>query len=174
MNSQLNEILFSNTQKFVIEPGAYSDNLAMRRALSLNRNLSTLGYSLDMAGIQILASQSPAQMQQTWTELKTAIDHKTGASEFNSVDLFYPNFPEEVLAADEAALYLNAMLYYTFSQTDDERMKNIATMIHTAVAEEKQERLPLMEEYPRELKVINVAKDIDVYDFKCCFRNFGI
>ena len=72
-----------------------------------------------------------------YNDLTDIIKEYKGIDEFNSVELFYPNFPEEVMDKSEEALYINSLLYYTFSQTDDERCKTIAQMIRDSVTEEK-------------------------------------
>lgn len=156
MNKSINSILFNNLSKFSIPQNPIDieyENINM--ALSVNRNLGSYGYTLSTDAISALAKLPAQEICGVYNDLTDIIKEYKGIDEFNSVELFYPNFPEEVMDKSEEALYINSLLYYTFSQTDDERCKTIAQMIRDSVTEEKVNRLPLLENFPDKLKVIN-------------------
>ena len=156
MNKSINSILFNNLSKFSIPQNPIDieyENINM--ALSVNRNLESYGYTLSTDAISALAKLPAQEICEVYNDLTDIIKEYKGIDEFNSVELFYPNFPEEVMDKSEEALYINSLLYYTFSQTDDERCKTIAQMIRDSVTEEKVDRLPLLENFPDKLKVIN-------------------
>ena len=56
------------------------------------------------------------------------------------------------------------MLYYTFSQTEDERMTAIAQLIRDSVTEEEIQRLPLMTElYKDRVEILSLADKDEIH-----------
>ena len=161
MSKEMKQILFANTRKMVIEDGSLTnpDNVVL--ALTMNQKLQKYGMTLDSSAIRALSTQTAKEMAETWKEMDAILAEVTGAKDFNG-ELFYPNFPEEVMDRSYAELYLNSLFYYTFSQSNDELSLAIAHEIRAAVTEEKEERLPLLEEHPRELKVVNKGTEKDL------------
>lgn len=162
MKLEMKQILFANTRKMVIEEGSLSNPDNILLALTMNQKLQNYGMTLDASAIRALGTQTATEMAATWKEMESIIRAVSGADDFKG-DLFYPNFPEEVMDKSDAELYLNALFYYTFSQSNDELSLAIANEIRSAVVEEKQERLPLLEEHPRDLKVINKGTEKDLF-----------
>lgn len=158
---KLSSILFNNTQKFYVPEKTYEDYDNSMLVLSANRNLNSYGYTLSSNMIEKLSKHSDEDITSVYKDLISCIKQYIG-DDYNKIELFYPNFPEEVMEKSDEELYLNSLLYYIFSQTDDERMKNIALIIRDAVTEDKKDRLPLIEQFPRKLKVINAAKEHDL------------
>lgn len=158
---KLSSILFNNTQKFYVPEKTYEDYDNSMLVLSANRNLNSYGYTLSSNMIEKLSKYSDEDITSVYKDLISCIKQYIG-DDYNKIELFYPNFPEEVMEKSDEELYLNSLLYYIFSQTDDERMKNIALIIRDAVTEDKKDRLPLIEKFPRKLKVINAAKEHDL------------
>lgn len=158
---KLSSILFNNTQKFYVPEKTYEDYDNSMLVLSANRNLNSYGYTLSNNMIEKLSKYSDEDITSVYKDLISCIKQYIG-DDYNKIELFYPNFPEEVMEKSDEELYLNSLLYYIFSQTDDERMKNIALIIRDAVTEDKKDRLPLIEKFPRKLKVINAAKEHDL------------
>lgn len=163
MKKEMNHILFANTRKFVIEQGSLEEPKNAVLAMTMNKNLERYGYTLDAAALKMLSTQTPAEMQKTWSDLVYSVREVTGASLFENAELFYPNFPEEVMKADSAHLYLNSLFYYTFAQHNDKLMDAIAMELRKNMVEEAEERLPLMEEFPRELNIINCGTEQDLF-----------
>lgn len=162
MNKNMKTILFANTRKFVIDEGSLGEPNNIVMAMTLNKNLEKYGFTLDANALKALATQTPAEMQKTWNELVYAVCTVTGADVFSKKKLFYPNFPEEVMRTPEAQLYLNSLFYYTFAQSNNELMDAIADELRLSMVEEAQERLPLIENFPRELKIINKGTEQDL------------
>ena len=163
MNREMKSILFENTRKFVIEEGSLErpDNVVM--AVSLNKNLEKYGYTLDSSSLRALATQTPSEMKKTWSDLVNIIQEVTGEKQFKNSELFYPNFPEQVMSKSDAELYLNSLFYYSFSQSNDEIMNAIANDLRKTMVGEKEDRLPLLEEFPRDLKIINKGTENDLF-----------
>ncbi len=162
MTREMKKILFANTRKMVIEEGSLSapNNIAL--ALTVNKNLQQYGVTLDASALRALSTQTADEMVRTWQEMDAIISDVTGAKDFQG-ELYYPNFPEEVMSASEAHLYLNSLFYYTFAQSNDAVLDAIAEEIRSAFTQEKEERLPLLEEHPRELKVVNKGTEDDLF-----------
>ena len=158
-NMLTNELLFKNIHKVIIkspDSDIQCDNANI--ALSVNRNIEGFGYTLSTDALATLAKLPAADIQNFHNEIINILNESSGCKDYQSVDLFYPNFPEEVMEKSEIELYLNSLLYYTFSQTPDERMRMIADAIHQEITEEKINRLPLIEYFPAKLEVINLAE----------------
>lgn len=161
MNREMKKILFANTRKYVIEEGSLSNPDNVLLALTVNRNLQAYGMSLDASAIRALSTQTAMEMSKTWAEMKSIVEEVTGAEDFRG-ELFYRNFPEEVMGLSEAEMYLNSLFYYTFSQTNDKLSLAIADEIRNFVSQEKTDRLPLLEQFPREMKVVNKGTEKDL------------
>jgi len=162
MRKNMKRVLFANTRKYAIEEGsAQTQNLLM--ALSINRRLEAYGVTLSANALQTLSTQTAEEMARTWKDMEDVICDVMGCHHFKG-ELFYPNFPEEVIGKDEAELYLNALFYYAFSQTNNELMDQIADMIRDSVTENPKERLPLIERFPRTLTVINLGTEKDLFE----------
>lgn len=161
-NIEMKKILFANTRKYIIEEGSLNNPDNVLLALTVNKNLEAYGLSLDSSAIRALSTQTATEMAQTWKEMEGVVRDVTGAEHFNG-KLFYANFPEEVMEHSDAELYLNSLFYYTFSQSNDKLSQAIANELHSVISEEKKERLPLLEQFPRELKLVNKGTEQDLF-----------
>ena len=163
MTKEMKKILFANTRKFVIDHGSLETPENVVLALTVNHNLQQkYNMTLDSSAIRALSTQTAQEMAQTWKELDSILADVTGSSAFKG-ELFYRNFPEEVMEMSEAQLYLNSLFYYTFSQSNDELSLAIANELKNMMTEEKQDRLPLLEQFPRELGIINKGTEEDLF-----------
>ena len=160
--AEMKKILFSNTRKYIIEEGSLANPDNVLLALTVNKKLEAYGMSLDSSAIRALSTQTATEMSQTWKEMEGIVRDVTGAAHFNG-KLFYANFPEEVMGHTDAELYLNSLFYYTFSQSNDKLSQAIANELHSMISEEKKERLPLLEQFPRELKIVNKGTEQDLF-----------
>lgn len=161
MEKELNKILFNNQQKFVISSGDLDEGANMRHALTLNANLNAYGYCLDQNALNQLSTQTPEQMAQTWNDLIEIVKERTNAKNF-SHELFYPNFPEEVMAKSNIELYINSLTQYAALAIDCLAGTDLVSEVRDSIVEEKRERLPLLEDFPKDLKVINLAGEQDI------------
>jgi len=155
-----NSILFELEQKFEISE-SIADETYLVEAMSANKELSRYGYSLNTQGIFALAHNSAETIKTMKDHMCRILDDVVGLSDYSMSETFYPNFPEEVMEKDEMELALNAMLYYLFSQTDDEEMNAIAYSVRNMVTEESAERIlrkPLTDIPEQSMKIIGYAK----------------
>ena len=160
--TEMKKVLFANNRKMIIEEGSLTnpDNVLM--ALTVNKNLEKYGMTLDASALRALSTQTAEEMAKTWKEMETIIGDVSGASHFKG-ELFYPNFPEEVMRCSDAELYLNSLFYYTFAQSNNKLMDAIAEELRSVMVEEKKERLPLLEQFPRDLKVVPKGTEQDLF-----------
>ena len=161
VSNEMKRILFSNTRKLIIEEGSLTNPDNVLLALTVNKKLEQYGYSLDASAIRALSTQTPAEMANTWKEIEQIVRDVSGANMFNG-PLFYANFPEEVMAHTDAELYLNSLFYYAFAQTNDKLSQAIADELQSMMSETKSDRLPLLEQFPRELKIVNKGTEDDL------------
>jgi len=155
-----NSLLFEIEQKMEISSEA-SDKANLVEAVSANKEFSRFGYTLDTRGILALAHNEAETIKQIRDQVCEILDEAVGLSDYSHSEPFYPNFPEEVMAKSEMELALNAMLYYLFSQTDDEEMKEIAYSIREMVSSDSAERIlrtPSTNVPPQMLNIIGYAE----------------
>lgn len=162
MNYSMKKILFSNNRKMVIEEGSLTNPDNVLLALTVNKRLESYGVTLDASAIRALSTQTAEEMAKTCKEIESIIREVIGANDFNG-QLFYANFPEEVMDKDSAELYLNSLFYYAFAQTNDKLSLAIADELHSHMTDAEHERLPLLEQFPRELKIINKGTENDLF-----------
>ena len=154
-NQNVQKALFSNTKKFIVEQGSLGEPNNTVLALSINKRMERFGYTLDASALRALSTQTAEEMLETWQSLEDVLSDAVGASAFRDYDLLYKNFPEEVMEKSEAELYLNSMFYYAFAQSNDRNMHALAEAFMDSRQGVKQDRLPVLENFPRDLKIIN-------------------
>ena len=135
---ELNSIMFNNQQKFIIPlstDSVYPLTNNIQAVLTINRNLESFGYTLDTEILEQLSKFSIDDLTYIYNDIIDIIKEKIGINEFTKTNLFYSNFPDEVMDKSESELYFNSLLYYTFSQTDDVRDKIIASYIKDTVSD---------------------------------------
>ena len=129
------EILFNLTQKFDI-PAKSDAVINLDTALTFNKELSRYGKTLTLDAILNLATYSKKEIAKITKEMSEILDRSMGLSDFALSKPFYPDFPEQVMSASESELYLNAIIYYTFSQTDSKEMTDLANRLRNAMVGE--------------------------------------
>ena len=117
--------------------GAPSQYLA-----SLLKNLESLGFTASATLIAHLRTCSVEQLARLSAELVPALRQLVGAHVAYAP--MYPNFPDQVMQASRAELYLNAILHY---------------LTHGRPRYEKHRRTPLLER--ADLRVIDLGDDAD-------------
>lgn len=158
----MKKILFTNTRKMIIEEGSLPNPNNVLLALTVNKKLEHYGLTLDASAIRALSTQTAAEMAATWKEIESIVRDVTGAEHFNGT-LFYANFPEEVMSHTDAELYLNSIFYYAFAQTNDKLSQAIANELHEMMSQKKHDRLPLLEQFPRDLQIVNKGTESDLF-----------
>lgn len=156
---------FDETMKYLVSHSKYTpetvidyDNVDSKKKaiiMSANRNLADLGFKIDAELVDRLLSIPFEYLEQECRLLIAFCQEKTG-SKINQAELFYPNFPDEVLSMDEADLYFNAFLAYVTGAVTGEN-------VH--YHEIPETRTPVLEPFERELKVIGGAGPADVRNY---------
>lgn len=153
-----NQALFSETRKFIFPKPAEEERtpeevekckLLVATAL---KNLESLGFTLSKDAIEKLSALKPDQIIASYGELYTICVDAVGKN-VEKAEVFYPNFPDEVMKMDEADLYLNALCYYFGAYVFD---------IDIHAHEDPKERAALLDSVNRDLKVINAGTYTDV------------
>ena len=109
----LNKVLISiNKGHFIIvdQGEGPTNDLAKRRVLTLNAELVSLGYVMSQSLFQALESISAQSLSILAKELLDVLKILKGADV--NYQPMYPNFPQQVIDADETELYLNAIFHY--------------------------------------------------------------
>ena len=150
-------IYFKETQKIVPLPYAYNTeptDESKRLVLSAVRNLQDLGFTLSKEAIETL-SRMPSQedIVNNYRMLERLCKEQIGADKLPQADVFYPNFPDEVMSMSDYEIYLNAITYYIGEGLFGEDWHQ---------HEEPEMRGKLLESFSRELKLINIATQDDI------------
>lgn len=134
-----NHILFDSERK--IEIPSTTNEVHLVEAVTANEEFSRYGYTLDVKGIMNLAHNTPEDIAKIKDSVCETLGETVGLSDFANAEPFYPNFPEEVMGKSDFELVINAMLYYSFSQTDNPEMTEIANEIRNLVASDPEVRI---------------------------------
>ncbi|HWS99719.1 MAG TPA: TerD family protein [Pyrinomonadaceae bacterium] len=102
-----NSILLRRRNKVIVPRG--SGRLPPSHVAAINKNLEGLGYTLSARVLDALASLSPEEAAPFYEEVLAVLKELRGVKDYRPM---YPNFPRQVMEADAARLYLNAMLHY--------------------------------------------------------------
>jgi len=84
--------------------------LPLNYAVSISRNLETLGYGLSERLIQALRQLSVNDLETVYSQLVEDLKRLKGAH--RDFKPMYPNFPAQVMEMLESKLYLNAIIHY--------------------------------------------------------------
>lgn len=79
-------------------------------ALTICANLESFGARVDEPTARALSWQEPATLSALYAQAESAMRQASGAH--RSFEPMYPNFPRQVIEADEGALLRNAMAHY--------------------------------------------------------------
>ena len=105
---KINEILVETTQQFVFDIKKTSEKTHKKHIATLLKNLEFYGYTLSKDFILQLESASKETIIDFYFELIEVLKELS----FEVGEAFYPNFPEQVMEASEAELYINAIMHY--------------------------------------------------------------
>ncbi|MBO4847175.1 MAG: hypothetical protein J5525_12895 [Lachnospiraceae bacterium] len=141
-------------QKIIVPEGTEEVGTNKALAVAISVNLASYGYIVDTETMDKLSTLNKNQLAVLWEDFVDNVNSYTGIENFKKNDLFYPNFPEQVMRLSEVDLYLNSLTYYSgyyyFGMDLHDEL----------VPEEKKVRLPFVEEYPTEKKLL-VASSAD-------------
>lgn len=144
----LNEILLRRKHKVTVDLKTPLNKIAVESLTHLftfELNLSSLGFSLEQNFALFLAKQPVAVIDDLYKELIPALKALIGADKEYKV--MYPNFPKQVAEADDAELWINAILHYI----------SFGTWLPEY---EKVERAPLAELSKRQELTLGSLKDL--------------
>lgn len=145
-----NEILIKQG-KLLIPDGSEEVGKNKDLAAALGMNLAAYGYVFDSETMEKLSAMHKTQLSMLWESIIDGINKYTGIEDFRNSKLFYPNFPEQVMDMSDVDLYLNSLAYYT-------GYYYFGVDIHDdLIPDEKKPRLPLIEKFPSEKKVLMMS-----------------
>lgn len=116
------------------------------------KNLEAYGYTLSEEIIEILKNQQIEFLEKWYVDTIDEIKETVGMR--NEFKVMYPNFPKQVMEADDVEIYINAVIHYWSNGL-------------ILPEYEKEERFPIMIENPN-LKVIKLGNN---EDFNSIFTN---
>ena len=116
------------------------------------KNLQGLGFTLSKGAFEEFSELPKKELIRAYEAMYAICADLVGTQTANA-EVFYPNFPREVMEKSEAELYLNAILYYLGEYC-------LGVDLHEHEAAEL--RAKLLDMVPRDLKVINAGKVEDI------------
>lgn len=109
----LNEILLRRKHKVTVDLKTPLNKIvveSLTHLFTFELNLSSLGFSLEQNFALVLAKQPVAVIDDLYKELIPTLKALIGADKEYIV--MYPNFPKQVAEANDAELWINAILHY--------------------------------------------------------------
>lgn len=109
----LNEILLRRKHKVTVDLKTPLNKIvveSLTHLFTFELNLSSLGFSLEQNFALVLAKQPVTVIDDLYKELIPALKALIGADKEYKV--MYPNFPKQVAEANDAELWINAILHY--------------------------------------------------------------
>ncbi|WP_028545806.1 TerD family protein [Paenibacillus taiwanensis] len=142
-----NVIYLRRAKKLIVEPGQH--RLPQPYIATAMKNIEYLGFTLSKPLMEVVQTMSVEQFLELYHQLVTDLKLLIGGNvKFKPM---YPNFPQQVMLANEAELYINAILHYITLQLNE----------YDAL-----ERFPLLDQV--DLKVIELGSEAD---FNYTIRN---
>ena len=153
----VNSIFLRRSMKVIISPEAVHDTSSTLNIAYLGsflKNLESLGYTLSVDAIKALSNVSVDTCSIVYNSIVNQLRTMTGAN--RSWVPMYRNFPQQVMEASDAELYVTAMMHY------------IGDLIGLRIMpdHEKKARFPLIGNY--NLKVINLGTEAE---FRSMMKN---
>ncbi|KAJ3198244.1 hypothetical protein HK101_007765 [Irineochytrium annulatum] len=136
-----NTIYLRRANKLIIEPNEGKQQLPKTHLATALKNIETLGYTFSDELMQAMRQLSKEQFETVYIQLVADLRVMVGAHV--KYTPMYAGFPMQVMQADEAELYLNAIIHY---------LTNL-TVVYTD--QPSVERMPLLEK--TDLKVIGLG-----------------
>lgn len=148
--SCINEVLLRRKNKvnIVANPEIYNYGCTEKAMIaSIMKNIEAYGYTFSEEVIEVLLTYPSSDIKEFYFDLIPKLKKLVGADkEYHPM---YPNFPEQVMEASDAELYINAMVHYlTFGELRPEYDKN--------------ERFPLVN--TNKMTVLMVGTNTDIWD----------
>lgn len=138
----MNEILLRKKLKILVPAKGKNDSKQL--VLTIMKNLEGLGYIFSKKLTNHLVTLNKTQLENLYLEIVPVLKKMRGAHK--KFEPMYPNFPQQVIDMSEMELYFNAIVHYW----------TLWMPVY-----EKEERLPLSEEYKLEIIDTGTQKDLD-------------
>lgn len=144
-------VVYEETGKWVM-PLVFLDqdpsDRAVQLVLSANRNLEAFGRTMSDNLIGKLVSLPENEIIETCEDLIGEVESNSNTKEFQDAEVFYPDFPEQVMEMSEVEHYVYQISEYL----------GAAYLRRSLRPEfEATDRTPLVEDFKRDLKVIDVV-----------------
>ena len=114
VNRELNEILIRRKNLIILPATTPSKGVGHNSSSiigSILRNIEPYGFTFSPSVINELKEYSPETLIDWFTQVVEPVMKKiTGAN--HKWSCMYPNFPQQVMDASEAELYINALVHY--------------------------------------------------------------
>ena len=149
MYLEVNEILLRRKNKVIInkDEKGYESSYKPEYAVSMMKNLENYGYTLSKDLFDKVAKLDLEEINAFYLDLISEIEELTGANRIYKP--MYPNFPYQVMEADDAELFVNALVHYwSYGELLPEY--------------KKEKRFPLV--WDKELKVISIGTYDDLIE----------
>lgn len=153
----VNSIFLRRSMKVIISSEIVqgtTSNLNISYLGSILKNLESLGYTLSVDAIKALSNVSVNSCSIIYDSIVSQLRKMTGANK--SWVPMYKNFPQQVMEASDAELYVTAMMHYFGDLVGMRIMPD----------HEKKARFPLIGNY--NLKVINLGTEVE---FRSMMKN---
>ena len=111
----INEILLRRKNMFILpETNSFASN-STKLLATLMANIESLGYTFSTETVKKMMHRTIESLTTIEASLVPVLKELVGANRVYKP--FYPNFPETVMTASDASLYINAILHYlTFGE----------------------------------------------------------
>ena len=148
-NNIMTMTLFTSLQKVLLSTkNCKISNLSDVYAATILKGMESVGYTLSIEAITALRTLSEEEAETFYSDLMSLIKEATGANK--KWEPMYPNFPTQVMAMEEAELYLNAMMHYLGDWLG----------VRIVPKTDKKTRIPLIDK--SKLKTISLATQDDL------------
>ncbi|WP_409342853.1 TerD family protein [Paenibacillus sp. MBLB4367] len=135
-------IYLRRNRKLIVKPGQHV--LPTKYIATAMKNVEYLGFTFSKELMEMVKTMSIEEFAALYRQLVTDLKSLVGANvSFNPM---YPNFPEQVMMASEAELYMNAVLHYITLELPE----------HAVL-----ERLPLLDQDNLQIIDLGSAEDFD-------------
>lgn len=104
----MNAMLLRRANKIVVAPG--SADLPLPVVATFQKNLEDLGFRMSQALFERVRTLEPTEAEALYRRLVSQLRVLVGAHRQHRA--LYPDFPAQVMALDEAQLYVNALYHY--------------------------------------------------------------
>lgn len=104
----LNTVYLRRKNKVILTAG--TSNISNQLMATMLKNLESLGYTLSQEVMKVLASVDQQVFLHFYEECIETLQKMVGAHV--RYKPMYPNFPEQVMEAEQSELYINAVIHY--------------------------------------------------------------